>query len=150
LELIQVALSEPAAVAWLAGRVDAAALEDPPLRTILQACYDLHAQGQSPAFANLMVRLEDPAVRTLASDLIALPALRTPELDPLSEGLRPAPWAERLERLVIVLQGRRRREQLRGLEQALAASDQHSDPEAYRALELEYRRLLTSGRTRRA
>ena len=39
-----------------------------------------------------MIRLDDPAVRTLATDLITSSALSMPDLAPLSEGVRPAPW----------------------------------------------------------
>jgi DNA primase len=140
-------LHEPEAVAWLGGRVPAGALRDVPLRAILQACYDLQAQGQTPGYENLMVRLDDPAVRALATDLIASPALSSPELDPLSVGVRPAPWQARLERLLLVLQQRQRQARLADLKKALDQSDRHADPGAYRAIELEYRRLYTSGRT---
>jgi DNA primase len=147
---MQIVLNEPAAVAWLIPRVAVPALHDAPLRAILQACYDLHAEGQSPSYENLMVRLDDPAVRALATELIAPSALSSPELDPLSESVRPAPWRERLERMLIVLDARARQARLGDLNKALKSTDQRADPDAYRAIELEYRRLLTSGRTRKA
>src|SRR5262249_10941865 len=43
-ELMQVALEEPAAIEWLATRVSPSSLRDGPLRTLLHACYDLHAE----------------------------------------------------------------------------------------------------------
>jgi len=125
------------------------ALRNPPLRAILQACYDLHAQGHPPAYENLMVRLDDPAVRGLATDLVASPGLSAPEPDPLSEGVRPAPWQDRLERMWLILEQRQRQARLAEVKKALDQTDRHADPDAYRAIELEYRRLLTSGRMRR-
>ena len=150
LDLMQVALNEPAAVEWLASRIAPSCLRDAPLRAILQACYDLKAEGQSPSYENLMARLEDPTLRSLATDLIASSALSMPEPAPMSEGVRPAPWRDRLEPLLAVLDGRERQLRLEGLRRALEAADPHADPDAYRAIELEYRRLLTSGRIRKA
>src|SRR5262249_1151056 len=141
-ELIQVVLHEPAAVAWLAGGVPVAALRDGPLRAILQACYDLQEQGQSPSYENLMVRLDDPALRSLATDLVASAGLSAPEPDPLSQGVRPAPWQDCLERMLPVLQERQRQARLADLKKALEQTDRQADPDAYRAVELEYRRLL--------
>ncbi len=143
LELIRIVLNEPTAVAWVIPRVSPATLSNAPLRAILQACYDLHAEGQSPGYENLMVRLEDPTIRALATDLIATSALSVPEAAPLSEGVRPAPWTERLERMLVVLAERERRARLKDLERARDQTDPQSDPDAYRAIELEYRRLLT-------
>ncbi len=119
------------------------------MRAILQACYDLHAEGQSPGYENLMVRLDDPAIRALATDLIATSALSMPEAAPLSEGVQPAPWTERLERMLVVLAERERQARLKDLERARDQTDPDTDPDAYRAIELEYRRLLTSGRVRK-
>jgi DNA primase len=79
LELIQIVLSEPAAITWLIPRVGVFTLRDAPLRAILQACYDLQSEGQSPSYQNLMVRLEDPAVRALAASLVSQPALSMPD-----------------------------------------------------------------------
>jgi DNA primase len=143
LELIRIVLNEPSAIAWVVPRVSPATLSDPPLRAILQACYDLHAEGQSPGYENLMVRLEDPAIRALATDLVTSSALSMPELSPMSEGLRPAPWTERLEQMLVVLSERERRARLKDLERARDQTDPATDPDAYRAIELEYRRLLT-------
>jgi DNA primase len=141
LELIQIVLSEPAAVAWLIPRVAVAALRHAPLRAILQACYDLHNEGQAPNYENLMVRLDDPAVRALAAGLVTPSALSIPEPARLPEDLRPAPWPERLGRILIVLAERDRRARLGDLKKALEQTDQHADPNAYRAIQLEYRRL---------
>jgi DNA primase len=150
LELMQVALAEPAAVEWLATRVSPSSLRDAPLRAILQGCYDIHGEGQRPSYENLMTRLDDPVLRALAAELVTPSALRMPDSSPIppSEGVRPAPWRERLERLLAVLDRRARQARLEDLKRALEASDPQADPDARRAIELEYRRLLTSGRPR--
>jgi DNA primase len=150
LELLQVALAEPDAVEWLAGRVSPPALRDAPLRAILRGCYELHAEGLRPSYENLMTRLDDPALRSLAVELVAPSALRMPDSGPIptSDGVRPAPWRDRLERLIEVLDRRARQARLEDLKRALEASDPQADPDARRAIELEYRRLLTSGRPR--
>jgi DNA primase len=149
LELIQIALAEPDAVTWLARRLAVSTLHDAPLRAILQACYDLESEGQSPSYANLMVRLDDPAVRALAASLVSQSALSVPDPGRFRENLRPAPWQERLEEMMIVLEKRERQARLKDLKRSLDETREHADPEAHRALQLEYRRLLTSGRVRK-
>jgi len=149
LEMIQIVLSEPAAVTWLMPRLAVSALRDAPLRKLLQACYDLQNEDRSPSYENLMVRLDDPALRALATSLIAQSALSTPDPGHFPENLRPAPWRERLERMLIVLDKRERQARLRDLKRSLDETDQHADPDAHRAIQLEYERLLTSGQTRR-
>jgi DNA primase len=153
-ELLQVALDEPAAVEWLATRVSPSSLREASLRAVLQACYDLLADEQRPTYANLMTALDDPVLRALATDLVASTALSMPEPTPLSESRseafrRPAPWLERLERVLAALDQRARQARLDELKSALEAADRHADPDAYRAIQLEYRRVLTSGQTRK-
>jgi hypothetical protein len=55
----------------------------------------------------------------------------------------------RLEETLFVLEERERQKQLRDLKRSLEEIDQHTDPDAYRAIKLEHQRLLTSGRTRK-
>ncbi|MGO9919422.1 MAG: DNA primase [Isosphaeraceae bacterium] len=145
LELIRVALNEPAAVPWLATRLAAATLKDAPLRAILQVCYELQSEGQPPSYERIMTRLEDPVLRGLAAGLIADSALTTPEPQPLPDGVSPAAWQERLEKMLMRLAERQRQARQRELKKALDETDQHADPDAYRAIKLEYQRLLTSG-----
>jgi DNA primase len=97
-----------------------------------------------------MVRLDDPAVRSLTASLIAESALSTPDPArfPDSVDFRPAPWRERLDQILIVLDERERQVRLKELKRSLDETDQHADSEAYGALELEYLRLLSSGRKR--
>jgi DNA primase len=149
LELVQIALAEPAAIAWLMSRVGVSTLRDAPLRAILQACYDLQSEGQSPSYVNLMVRLDEPAVRALAASLVTQSALSTPDPGRFSEKLRPAFWRERLEEMSIVLEKRERQARLKDLKRALDETDEHADPDAHRAIQLEYHRLLTSGRVQK-
>ena len=80
----------------------------------------------------------------LAASLIAESALSTPDPArfPDSVDCRPAPWRERLDQMLIVLDERERQARLRELKRSLDETDQHADPDAYRALELEYLRLL--------
>ena len=56
-----------------------------------------------------MVRLDDPAVRSLAASLIADSALSTPDPAkfPDSVDFRPAPWRERLDQILVVLDAAR-------------------------------------------
>jgi len=150
LEMIQIVLSEPAAITWLMPRLAVSALRDAPLRKLLQACYDLQNEDQSPSYENLMVRLDDPALRALATSLIAQSALSTPDPGHFPENLRPAPWRERLENMLILLDKRERQARLRDLKRSLDETDQHADPDAHRAIQLEYQRLLTSGQTRKS
>ncbi|MHB1560271.1 MAG: DNA primase [Isosphaeraceae bacterium] len=150
LELLRIVLNEPGAVAVMQPRLPVSALRDDPLREILQVCYDLHDEGLEPDYQELMTRLEDPALRALATDLVASSTLVNPEPARLPDNLQPAPWREQLERMLEVLDGRERHARREELRKALAAVDRQADPDAYRAIELEYRRLLTSGRTRRS
>jgi DNA primase len=150
LELIEVVLSEPSTVNWLIPRLAVSSIRDLPLQTILQGCYDLQNEGVSPSYENLMVRLEDPAIRALAASLVGQSALRTPDPGQFPEDLRPAPWQERLEQMLNVLDRRERQTRLSELKRSLDETDRNAEPEAYRAIQLEYQRLLTSGRTRRS
>jgi DNA primase len=152
LELIQIVLGEPETVRWLRGRLDPAALEDAPLGQILQVCFDLQEDDEIPNYANLMVRLDDPAIRSLTASLLADSALSTPDPAkfPDSVDFRPAPWRERLEQLLVVFDERKRQARLKDVKRSLEETDKHANPEAYGALQLEYLRLLTPDRTRKS
>ena len=108
LELIRILLNEPTAFTLVDPRIGVSSLRDAPLRAILQTCYDLQADGQAPSYENVMVRLDDPAIRSLVAGLAGPSAVST--LDPArySERVRPAPWQERLEQMLIVLDERER------------------------------------------
>ena len=149
LEFIRILLNEPTAFTRLIPRIGVSTLRDAPLRAILQTCYDLQADGQAPSYENVMVRLDDPAIRSLVAGLAGPSAVST--LDPArySERVRPAPWQERLEQMLIVLDERERTARRIELKKALDETDPNADPEAYRAIQLEYRRTLTSSRPRK-
>ena len=90
-----------------------------------------------------------PMMIILVAGLAVPSAVST--LDParFSERVRPAPWQERLEQMLIVLDERERTARRIELKKALDQTDPHADPEAYRAIQLEYRRTLTSSRPRK-
>jgi DNA primase len=136
-ELIQIILNEPSIVGRLISQVAVTSIRDAPLRTILQASYDLYGEGQSPSFDRVVLRLDDPEVRALAAGLL-LPI----ESAPLPEGIRPAPWQDRLAGVLAKLADRDRQDRLRDLKGALDETDETADPATYRALITEYRRLL--------
>ncbi len=106
LELMQVALDEPAAVEWLSTpglAVEPAGAPAPGASS--RPATTCTPRDSVPSYENLMIRLDDPALRALAADLVTPSALRMPEPGPIptSEGVRPAPWLDRLERLLVVL-----------------------------------------------
>src|SRR5262249_568482 len=84
-ELLRPVLTGPEAAGRVIAAVAASSLRAAPLRTILQACYDLCAEGEPATFERVSLRLEDPSVRALAVDLVS-------GIDPapLPEGVRPA------------------------------------------------------------
>jgi DNA primase len=112
-ELVTLALNQPELVAELARRVPVETLTEARLRPIVQALYDLAAEGQEPTFDRAALRL-DPAARSLAAGLL-LPV----DPQPVPEAIRPAPAAERLAGLLARLEQRRWRTRLRDVEAAL-------------------------------
>jgi DNA primase len=136
-ELVQIVLNEPGAITHLVSRVAVTSLRDAPLRAILQACYDLHAEGQPPRCEEVLTRLEDPQIRALVAAL-------TLSMDsaPLPDDVRPATWQERLRGVLATLAERERQSRLRDIGLALAETNEAVNPEAYRALRLEYLRLM--------
>jgi DNA primase len=136
-ELMQIVLNDPSAITYLVSRVAVSSLRDARLRAILQACYDLHGDGQLPRCEEVLIRLEDPQVRALVAAL-------TLSMDsaPLPEDVRPAPWQERLSGVLSTLAERERQNRLRDIGLALAETDEAANPVAYRALRLEYLRLM--------
>ena len=82
-----------------------------PLRALLQACYDLQAEGVAPT-SEPDAPAGGPALRGLATDLVASSTLSRPDPAPLSEEVRPAPWEVRLEQLLGALDARARQTRL--------------------------------------
>jgi len=135
-ELLQIVLNEPGVVGRLMSRVAVASIRDAPLRMILQACYDLYSEGQSPTFDRIALRLDDPAVRALAAGLL-LPI----DAQPVSEWVRPTPLDERLKGVLAYLDEREWRKRLRDVRDTLKQTNSETNPDEYRALELELSRL---------
>ncbi len=136
-ELVEIALNEPDAVATLHRRVAADDLRDEPLRAILQACYDVLAEGTLPDFSRVAPRLNDRE-RSLAAGLL-LP------FDPaaLNEGTStPAPWQDRLDLALLSLEFRQWDERRRDLDGALKEIDPIANRADLDALRAEYSKHL--------
>ncbi len=140
-------------MARLITRVAPASLRDTPLRAILQACYDIYREGQTPTFNLVTARIEDPAVRDLVVEL-----LDSMKSAPIPPGTNVLPWRKVLcdspieVQLASALDGFDRRElqeHIRNLQIALRKIDSSSDPRESRALlaELEkYQQRLDTKR----
>jgi DNA primase len=135
-ELLQIVLNEPGVVGRLMSRVAVASIRDAPLRIILQSCYDLYSEGQLPTFDRLALRLEDLEVRALAAGLL-LPI----DAQPVSEWVRPTPLDERLKGVLAYLDEREWRKRLRDVSDTLKKTNSATNPDEYRALQLELSRL---------
>jgi DNA primase len=143
-ELIEIILNEPNVVSRIITRVAVASICDAPLRTILQACYDLYGEGQSPTFERVVLRLDDPGVKALAASLmLPIDPVRLPEIPGCgpNDSVRPGPLHDRLTGVLACLAERDRRARLRDLSKALKDVDPVADPEAYRALQIEFYRI---------
>jgi DNA primase len=136
-ELLEIALNDSSVVSQLASQVPVSLVREAPLRVILQACYDLHFEGEPPTLDRVALRLDDPAVRALALNLDA-----SIEPFPLPEGMQPAPTGDRLAGVLAALSERARQDRIRELKAALNETDQAANPELYRSLHLDYLRLL--------
>lgn len=137
-ELIEILLNEPSLIGEMITRVEVSSLRDTSLRVILQACFDLHGEGQPVSFDRVSSRLADPASRSLAAGLL-LPM----EPMPIAEKWRPLPWPDRLANLLPRLGERARRDRIRELEGVLAELDPSRDRDEYRALWREKMHLQT-------
>jgi DNA primase len=135
-ELIQIVVNEPSVVGRLVSRVAVASIRDAPLRTILQACYDLHAEGQTPTWDRIALRLHEPEVRALAAGLL-LPI----DSQPVSEWVQPPPLAERLKDVLDRIAERDWRTRWLDVTDTLKRTNPASHPDEYRTLLLELSRL---------
>ena len=136
-ELTQILLNDPAVVGQVITRVSLGSVVDAPLRAILQAIFDLHGEGETADFNRVSLRLSDPGVRALAAGLL-LPL----DPAPLPAAAKPAPWDERLTRVLAMLSERDRLYRLRDVEEALKETDSSADPDTHRALRVELFRLM--------
>jgi DNA primase len=136
-ELIQIVRNEPAAVGLVISRVAVGSLREAPLRTILQACYDLSGEGQPATFERVVLRLADPGVRALAACLLS-----PIDAGPRNELMSPeGAWELRLEGVLARLAERDRMERIRDLKATMDETSKTDDPDTYRALQTEYLRL---------
>lgn len=131
-ELLEIVLNQPSVVGQLISRVAVASIRDAPLRAILQACYDLYAEGLTPTFDRVALRLDDAATRALAAGLL-LP--RDPA--PLPDYAQPAPWEDCLAGVLGRLALRDWHDHLQDLKDALKENDPAARPEEYQALQRE-------------
>jgi DNA primase len=136
-EFIEILLNEPEAASDLASRISVGMLKDAPLRAIFQVYQDLRDEGEVPGFERILLRLDDPNLRAFVAGLL-LPI----EPGALPESIRPAPWPDRLRKLIPAILERERQTRLRDLKKALIEADVSADPDARLALQVEYRRLL--------
>jgi DNA primase len=143
-ELVQIILNEPSSISRIITRVSPPFLRDAPLRTILQACFDLHGEGEPAVYERVSLRLEDPAIKALAASLLSPmdtgPMPEIPTGGP-SRSVRPAPWEERLDGVLAKLNKRSREDRLRELRAELDETNQETNPDVYNALRTEYLRI---------
>ncbi len=96
-ELVEIALNEPLAVGVLSRRLAADSLKDAPLRSILQACYDLQSEGLAPESSRVLLRLTD------REKALAVGLLMPSDPQPFTDRVRPASWSDRLEGILLCL-----------------------------------------------
>lgn len=144
-ELAAVVVGQPDLVASLVIRVPPSLIRDDVARMILDAAYEIHGRGEPPTCERLRDELEDPGARAVVEYLNNLQeGLERPELHPLDVVQFPiGTWADRLKGVLALFAERERLSRLQDLKQALGETDKQNEPDAYRALQLEYRRLLT-------
>ena len=135
LELIRILLNDPSIVGRLITRVTVASLRDEPLRAILQACYDLHVEGQVPGPDLVVSRLDDGAIRGVAEALLS-----PRERAPISPGF-DAPMEIQLSKSLTAFSERERLARIRDLRAALKETDPESSPDELRAMKSELNRL---------
>lgn len=143
-ELVEIIVHHPEVLGRLVSLVTPGTLRDSAARAILEAAYELHGEGERPSGRSLAARLEDaPGPRALAAYLEHVGAGGA-EPQPLDDGTaEPGEWEERLDAVLERLDERGRLERLDDVRRALEETDRAANPEAHRALQLEYRRLLT-------
>ena len=121
-----------------------ASLRDAPLRAILQACYDLHGEGQTPTFELVAFRLDESVRRLAAGFFLPMdsgPLPDDPKFGP-TKSVRPGAWEDRFPFVLAQFAERERQTRLRELRASLDETDESANPVEFRALQLEYLRLL--------
>ena len=143
-ELVEIIVNHPEVVGGLIARVTSGMLRDAAAGAILDAAYEIHGEGGTPSVRALTARLrEAPGPGALAAYLEHVGAGGA-DPQPLDDGsAAPGGWEERLVAVLERLDERGRRERLEDLRRSLEETDRFAEPEEHRALQLEYRRLLT-------
>ena len=136
LELIDLIWTDPTVVPRVARRVPVKLLHPGPLRAILEACFEVHAEGRPPSFEEVSGRL-DEATGALAAGL----APRGAEHGPLSEKVRPPDFESRLAGVLAALAERDHRGRIRDVEAARLEVDSATSPRESAALRREFFRL---------
>ena len=121
-------------------RIAVRLVRDAPLRAILQACYDLHGEGRPPLAEAVML-----TGSTIPGSVPWRPACSCRRTRTrLPEDVRPAPWQDRLKGVLATLDRARAAGPAQGPQAGPGRNRPRvADPDAYRALQLEYRRLMT-------
>jgi DNA primase len=141
-ELLAIVVDQPEGVGRIVACVAPSTIRDDAARAILQAAFDLYGEGERPGYEALVARLDEPGPRAVAAHLGHL-GPGTHEEQPLDDDTASqGDWERRLELVLGRLAERERLVRVADLRQALDEIDQQADPDTYRALQLEYRRLL--------
>ena len=119
----QIVLNEPSVVGRLISRVAVASIRDAPLRAILQACYDLHGEGNRRRSSGSRCGSTTPRCGPWRP---ACCCRSNPPRCPSS--VRPAPWEDRLAGVLAKLAERDRQDRLRDLKAALEETDRDREP----------------------
>lgn len=144
-ELLAIVVNHPEVIGGIIARVSSRMLRDETAGAILDAAFEIHAEGgEAPSSRALAARLDEaPGPKALAAYLEHVGADGA-DPQPLDDGsAAPGGWEERLEAVLERLDERGRLERLDDLRRALEETDRFAEPEEHRALQLEYRRLLT-------
>lgn len=136
-ELVRLVLNDPRLVETLVRRVAAGSIKDQALRTVLETCYELHAEGVPPTFDRVALRIDDPRVRALAAGLL-LPI----DPAPLPDGPSEPTLEARLLGTLALLARREHAERLREIQLARREALEAHDQAAYQALNTEYLRIM--------
>jgi DNA primase len=131
-ELVRIVLNDPALVANLKEFVAPDSFSQPQLRTLLSACYELHAEGMVAGFDEVATRVGD-VERSLAAGLL-LPV----DPQPFSKWVTASPWADRLEGALRQWNERNWRQRVQSLERQLAEIDRENAPEEYESARRAY------------
>jgi len=143
-ELIEIVVNHPEVVGRIIARVTSGMLRDAAAGAILDAAYEIHGEGESPSARALAARLEEAAGPGALVAHLEHVGAGGADPQPLDDGsAAPGGWEERLDGVLERLAQRDHQERVKLVKQALEETDRFAEPDEHRALQLEYRRLLT-------